>query len=343
MADKTIEEKIDIISRNLDFANSRLVFLERVVRTTLQVDKMPISQGWKRLSHKAGGKLLELVDIICRDHNIPYFLYAGSLIGAKLYGHAVQWDDDWDIGMLREDYELFRKICQKLFKNSKYISPTFLSFSIQFKHKKLPIYGDVFPFDVYYEEIKTSEQAIHLENKLRKAKEATPFHLYHWKERLDYRSMELVDKNDYRRLKDIYNEIIMENRSPHKKGALLENPLLKNTTLNNVYKFEWIFPLKKCKYEGVKVSCPNDTDALLAQKFGDILDLPANLSNHGTGISVNDIKLLNKFIKMDMHKLYRKIKKESNYDKNKYAKIKLSIFQVIVNKIWCLIKRTKNV
>lgn len=314
---KALEEKLDTISRNVDFANSRLVFLERIVRTLLRVDDMPISQGWRRLLHEAGGRMLEFVDIVCRDHNIPYWLYAGSLIGAKLYGHSVQWDDDWDIGMLRCDFERFRNICLRLFEDCNIIKPTFLGFSIQFRHAKFPVYGDVFPFDSYYEDVNTPEQMVHLEEKLKDAKKETPFSLWHWQERLDTRSMKLVSDADYIETKRLYRELIMENKMPCERGTLLENPLIPSTKLNNIYKYDWIFPLGKCRYEGVNVSCPHDVDAVLAQKFGDIRDLPPNLSNHRTDIKASFIDEMKKFIEQDMHELYEKIKEVAGYDKDK--------------------------
>ena len=89
---KNIYEKIDSVSKNVDFANyigitnrDNLNFVSGSIRTLLpDVKDISISNGWLRKIHAAGGKLLELVDIICKDHKINYFLYAGSLIGAKL-------------------------------------------------------------------------------------------------------------------------------------------------------------------------------------------------------------------------------------------------------------------
>ncbi len=55
--------------------------------------------------------ILAEIDRICRANNIQYFLAGGSLLGAVRAGGAIEWDDDLDIGMLRDDFEKFKKVC----------------------------------------------------------------------------------------------------------------------------------------------------------------------------------------------------------------------------------------
>ena len=57
--------------------------------------------------------MLRDIDDICRRHGIRYFLCGGTMLGAIRYGHSIPWDDDLDIGMLREDFDKFRKACQE--------------------------------------------------------------------------------------------------------------------------------------------------------------------------------------------------------------------------------------
>ena len=55
-------------------------------------------------------KLLECIDNICNQNNIKYSLHAGTLLGAIRHGGFIPWDDDADIAMLREDFDLFYKV-----------------------------------------------------------------------------------------------------------------------------------------------------------------------------------------------------------------------------------------
>ena len=62
------------------------------------------------------GKSLEIVKYIaelCKEHDVKFFLYAGSLIGAIREHGFIPWDDDMDIVFTPPEYEKFRKVWNK--------------------------------------------------------------------------------------------------------------------------------------------------------------------------------------------------------------------------------------
>lgn len=58
-------------------------------------------------------EMLEIIDGICRENGITYFLCGGTLLGAVRNGNIIPWDDDIDIMMLREDYDRFFNLCKE--------------------------------------------------------------------------------------------------------------------------------------------------------------------------------------------------------------------------------------
>ena len=53
-------------------------------------------------------KSLKKLDEVCKKYNLKYWAAYGTLLGAIRHDGFIPWDDDLDVGMLREDYE---KLC----------------------------------------------------------------------------------------------------------------------------------------------------------------------------------------------------------------------------------------
>ncbi len=54
-------------------------------------------------------RMLKIFDYLCNKHQIQYFLVGGSLLGAVRHKGFIPWDDDFDLGMTRSNYEKFVK------------------------------------------------------------------------------------------------------------------------------------------------------------------------------------------------------------------------------------------
>ena len=104
MVDNFDDENSIVPLENLSFPAS---FFRPEVRNGFYISTM-MKRYW-------AGQLQMMADIdkLCRRHDIKWFADYGTLIGAVRHGGYIPWDDDFDICMLRDDYERFFEIAKK--------------------------------------------------------------------------------------------------------------------------------------------------------------------------------------------------------------------------------------
>ena len=61
-------------------------------------------------------EMMKAVHLFLVEHNIPYYMLGGSILGAVRHKGFIPWDDDLDVLMLRDDFEKMLK----LFKDDRY-------------------------------------------------------------------------------------------------------------------------------------------------------------------------------------------------------------------------------
>ncbi len=86
---------IDLKSIVLDFPRT---FFEAETRNGFYIESL-MKHAWA-----ANVEILHKVDILCQALNIPYFVDWGTMLGTVRHKGFIPWDDDIDIGVLREDY-----------------------------------------------------------------------------------------------------------------------------------------------------------------------------------------------------------------------------------------------
>ncbi len=50
--------------------------------------------------------ILKTFDQVCKEHNLTYYLWAGTQLGAVRHAGFIPWDDDADVAMPRKDYNI---------------------------------------------------------------------------------------------------------------------------------------------------------------------------------------------------------------------------------------------
>ena len=234
-------------------------------------------------------EILKEIDRICKKNGIKYFLTGGTLLGAVRYGKSIPWDDDLDIGMLREDFEKFRKVCPQEIDKNKFayasytteenchylfdkirLKNTYFStgFSSQYKIED-GVFVDVFVYDTTSPQKKNQSLHINL------VKTAIRFLNLRWTGKAD-RSM-----NGYR-LTRLVKPFVM--KIPFKMLHRFSDNMLKlynrknsdylidGTGLNinrGAFRREYLEVLTETDFEGMCVPIPEKYDDFLKHVYGE--------------------------------------------------------------------------
>ena len=65
----------------------------------------PKAEGKMRTIQQGENIILQKLNKVCKENGLTLFLDAGTLLGARRHNGFIPWDDDIDVGLLREDYD----------------------------------------------------------------------------------------------------------------------------------------------------------------------------------------------------------------------------------------------
>lgn len=280
--------------------------LRTIVERSIDITKIPPATGKLRKIQLIKTKMLELIDITLKKHNIQYWLDYGTLIGAIRHKGFIPWDDDIDVVLLKEDYlklpEVFKDL-EKLNLNLKIMYGNCGYDIIRFCYKDFCV--DFFPMEYINEKCQTEQQKRRFEEK--------------W---LKLRDLMLKKYPIEKFVKGIVNHI----------GIIGEVDKIKNEVFNCQYKqdkstqqmirsvesmvdsdvcavldAQYIYPLKECQFENLMLPIPSDPIEHLYQcnEYGDrgsVMNFP-RITNSGCCHSQNGYEALN----INLDEIYNEI------------------------------------
>lgn len=257
--------------------------------------------GYPSLDEVKSSLMKVFADLIklCDEHGLTYYLSGGTAIGAVRHGGVIPWDDDIDIYLMRDDYERFLSLRDRLAADSPYEiidmqTPGYYLPFAKFCEKNSTIWEyettpclmglnvDVFPIDEFDE----TEGCIELATKYRDvwddyARSIGRPNFHHFvsivRQRY-FRSMlrMMVDILWFCPRERIYRERIraLEKQIKKIKGDNVYCYGLDRGDLGKVYPKEWFARRIDITFEGLTVKIHEGYDGYLSKQFGNYMEFP---------------------------------------------------------------------
>lgn len=257
---------------------------------TCDVPNLPPASGHLLLQQRA---CLRLAQMVTRDLNtagIKYFLSGGTLLGAARNGRFVPWDDDFDINLMRPDFNRAVELLEKKYNRGFFQTKWAVSggiFKVTFMNR---IVVDLFPMDTYYKRIQTHDELMEFKDDYRAAMDEA--------RRFEH------GESEYAGYVDIANDMIMHGNPPAPDGDIFEGidwMLFSERTMGHYHNYTWrneyIHPYREIEFCGHSFSCPNNPDAWLTNRFGDWQAFYPEFSKHSNfKYTYEQLDILNAFI-----------------------------------------------
>lgn len=254
--------------------------LRRELLSMADISEMPPARGMARGVQLAGIILLKEVMRVAEENGFHPWAISGSLLGIVRHnGKCIPWDDDVDLGMIREEYarfcEVFNEKCADGFFARRRWSRKWNQ--IKISHRDLPadVTMSVMSYDRYFKPLPTLKEkhALFMKVKAEQERVAATF------------TDESTDADHFAALEDSRERVILEGRGSApdaEKPAIFRGVefSVAGWVKEAVYDYDDVFPLRRAVLEGVEVNVPNDPVAYLIYNYGDWATWPGVLKPH---------------------------------------------------------------
>lgn len=268
-----------------------------VEREEKLLERLDILELTPAQTEKLQEELLEILielDRICTKRNIPYYLYAGTLLGAVRHKGFIPWDDDIDVAMFRKDYSEFKKVVQEELDTKRFFFQTqetdenynwvfgrirkentlFMRSGQEHIGYHNGIFIDVFPMDNISEN-KIKQKFIIYACKFWKKVLWSPVGVKSGKNTLH--------KVVFRALKLIPREVAISsyNYFAYKLNSDNTSLIIGHSVLSKIFRKSWFEGNMKLEFENVKFSVPKNYHDILTEMYGDYMKLPPKEERRG--------------------------------------------------------------
>ena len=239
-------------------------------------------------------ELLRFIDNVCKKHEIDYWLGFGTLLGAVRHEGFIPWDDDIDLGILREDYNKLIKILpEEILKYEFFKENCGLTLLLENDNN-------------YFNDFKSVYDAVDKNNNPNEIYKLNFLQIAWMKPfvKIDFFPMDFIEENKVKNIRETFvskkykfhfdlenpNFNFFDELKLRRKEAGFTDNKTKffSDTFESVYywrvrifEYDKTFPLNTIKFEGYEFPCPNDPDPHLTESFGaDYMNIPPTIESH---------------------------------------------------------------
>lgn len=265
--------------------------------------KIPPASGILKEMQEVNFYLLKKLKTIADAINIQFWLHGGSLLGAVRHNSFIPWDDDIDIGILREDFNLLIDYLKsnkdiKFEVKNYYVIPGICARQPRFVFKNQHNYFfiDIFVYDNLYTQDITNTWSDFVKNKMIQVDEIV-------KTKIHSNNFEIPDIEQLKVINSIFDNFKFR-KNVNKSNAIIFDSDIGTNLINNdenafvrCFDHEFIFPLKTFKFNNSEFFVPNNYEEYLIKQYGDYKNFPQHLEyfKHLGTINKSDLINIHKF------------------------------------------------